>query len=634
MNRRLSRLIPAVAVLGAATLAAGCAEGPSASVLAGRIRTTVPAPLEPIEVASTVKMPPGVTLDSGQANSVKLIDHGRWAIANITYQGKAQVGAVKLDGSGGFSCISCGVLDGAREASPFPDGRRALMSGAADGTGDIDHQVVECAPSLHDCRSRTVLPVKLPRDGLKQGAQNREPRLHPDGKHLTWTEVRMTEGPVMLLGGLERRPDGYTVTRPRVLNPAYRLGTDPGGWIEGGRYYETGGGWLDGGRTLVYRATGTALNYDIWELDLATGARRKITEDLDYNEIYEGSPDGGSSAYASARGLDRMDAFTAFQRPTFLDTTAFAQIGRAALWNNRRCMNERWLMDREGQRDGYGGQPVVLRDGWVIRGWDWFPDGTRAVVTEEPFTPKAGGGSPGDVRMEIIRFPSRHPTAPKPAVDLDTVDYARWSVPYGDYRGLASRQVHGKKAKGRRSGTATFDFTGTFMAGRWSVRYDRYSDDGRTFVTGTESLTTPSPTLVGTWAADLKATGEHPGYLRGRFTVYKPARFRGKVESEVDGVRRSGLPTQADCPGVKQPPLEVAPVSAGAKGIVVRVTARVPEDPRARPVTGATVTAGGMRAVTGDDGIARLRVPAAGPGGVRVVAAAGGFRSASTVVHG
>ncbi|MEO3785799.1 hypothetical protein ABGB12_20915 [Actinocorallia sp. B10E7] len=583
-----------------------------------------PAPLEPIEVESTVAMPPGVTLNSGQANSLKLIAGEKWVIANVTYRGTAQVAAIELGGPG-FSCISCGALDGAREASPFPDGKRALMAGAAAGASDIQHQVVECTPSLQDCREREVLPIVLPRDGLLQGAQNREPRLHPDGKHLTWTEVRMTEGPVMLLAGLERRAKRYVVTSPRVLNPAYRLGSDPTGWEEGGRYYETGGGWLDGGRTLVYRATGSALNYDIWELDLATGHRRKITEDLDYNEMYEGSPDGRTSAYASARGLDRMDVVTRLRRPTFLDTTAFAQIGRAALWNNRRCMNERWLMDREGQRGTYGGQPVVLQDGWVMRGWDWFHDSTRAVITEEPFTPTAGGTGAADVRMRIIRFPARRPTAPRPVVDLDTVDYARWSVPYKDYRGIASRQVRGRKVEGRRSGTATLDFTGTFAAGKWKVRYDRYSDDGRTFLTGTESLATPSPTLLGVWQADLKATGRHPGHLRGRLTITKPAKVKGTVESEVDGVRSSGLPAQADCPGVRQPQLALTAAGTGpGKTVRVRVTARVPEDPTPRPVRDAQVTASGTTVRTDADGYAR--VPA---NSGNVTAVAGGFKPAS-----
>ncbi|MBG0816497.1 hypothetical protein [Planomonospora sp. ID82291] len=176
-------------------------------------------------------------------------------------------------------------------------------------------------------------------------------------------------------------------------------------------------------------------------------------------------------------------------------------------------------------------------------------------------------------------------------------------------------------------------FTGTFLAGRWEVRYDRYSDDGRTFLTGTESLTTPGPTLLGIWRADLQATGRHSGRLRGELTVTRPAKVTGTVTSDVDGVRSSGLPTQADCPGTKQPPLILGPIRIGdpANGripLTVEVTARVPEDPTLRPVTGATVTVGGAQATTDDQGVARLVLPAGER--LRLTAAAGGFRPVST----
>ena len=29
-----------------------------------------------------------------------------------------------------------------------------------------------------------------------------------------------------------------------------------------------------------------------------------------------------------------------------------------------------------------GGQPIVVEDGWAIRAWSWFPDGTRALVAQ------------------------------------------------------------------------------------------------------------------------------------------------------------------------------------------------------------------------------------------------------------
>ncbi|WP_182902249.1 hypothetical protein [Microbispora sp. H10830] len=620
-----------VAVLAAAAFPHAPALPQAQAVHRAPAKAAAVPPFEPVEVERDVPLPSGVALTSSQG--VRLAPDGRHVVMSVVYQGHEHVGAMNLDGTG-FSCVTCGKLPTARGNEVFPDGRRLWVervpedSGAAGSSGgiaDVRYSVLECAPSVYDCRTGKVLPVTFPIPGLKQGAQNRATQLHPDGKHIRWTEVRTLEGPRMTIGKLVRRGDGYRVTEPRVVNPAYTLGDDPKGWADAGSYYEAGQ-WMDGGRTLKIGATGSALNYDIFTLDLATGERRRLTTDIDYNEGTDPSPDSRWISYTSARGLDRMDVFTQLRRPPFIDMAAFAQIGRVGLWNNRRCMNERWLMDREGQRGTYGGQPVVTEDGWGIRSWSWLPDGTRALIAEEHVT--AATGTPGhapEMRVRVLRFPARTPVTPTPVVDLDTIDLSRSTVPYTRYRGVASRQVHGRTVHGAGGGTARMEFTGTFLSGRWEVRYDHYSDDGESFVSGTESLTTPASLVSATWRADLTVTGRHHGYLRGDLDVRSPARFSGTVRSEVDGRLLSGVPTQADCPGVRRPPLSLVVRPAGGGTSEVRVTATVPEDPTPRPVRGATVTAGGRTAVTGADGVARVPVAPSG----QVTAAAGGFAGAA-----
>ncbi|MBG0816496.1 hypothetical protein [Planomonospora sp. ID82291] len=620
---------------GALLLSTGAARPVPAELVAatrGSIETppVQPPPFEPVEVDREIALPAGVRLSSSQG--VKLAPDGRHLVMGIVYRGEEQVGVMLPDGSG-FSCVTCGRLKTARGTEIFPDGGKLWVErvpagsgapGASGGTGDIHYSVLECAPSVYDCRTSELVPVRFPVPGLKQGAQNRAVQIHPDGRHLRWTEVRALEGARMTIGRLERRADRYVVTGPRVANPAFTLGDDPADWVAAGSYYEAGQ-WLDGGRTLKIGATGSALNYDIFTLDLATGERRRITTDTDYNEGTDGSPDDRWLAYTSARGLDRMDVFTQLRRPPFIDMASFAQIGRVGLWNNRRCMNERWLMDREGQRGTYGGQPVITEDAWAIRSWSWYPDGTRALIAEEHVTPRTGtAGHRPDIRVRVLRLPSRTPTEPTPVVDLDDIDLARSTVPAGDYTAVAARQVRGEVVHGEHSGTAEPTFTGTFLAGRWAVRYERYSDDGRSFVTGTESLTTPLASSVATWKADLKVTGRDNGYLRGDLTVRRPATFSGTVESEVNGRRLEGVPTQADCPGIQQPRLSVTRAGTGPGDTVrVRVTAQVAEDPVPRPVRDARVTAQGATVRTDGDGHALVPATARS-----VAAAAGGFKPA------
>ncbi|MEO3785800.1 hypothetical protein ABGB12_20920 [Actinocorallia sp. B10E7] len=619
-----------VALLSGALLLSSCADRPVRTDLAAAPRgSTPPPPFEPVEVDRDIALPEGVKPSSSQG--VRLAPDGRHLVMSIVYRGEEQVGVMLPDGSG-FSCVTCGKLKTARGTEVFPDGKKLWVErvpegsgapGASGGTGDIHYSVLECAPSVYDCRTSKLVPVRFPVPGLKQGAQNRAVQLHPDGRHLRWTEVRALEGARMTIGRLERREDRYVVTGPRVANPAFKLGDDPADWVAAGAYYEAGQ-WLDGGRTLKVGATsGSALNYDIFTLDLATGEYRRVTTDTDYNEGTDGSPDDRWLAYTSARGLDRMDVFTRLQRPPFIDMAAFAQIGRVGLWNNRRCMNERWLMDREGQRGTYGGQPVITEDAWTIRSWSWYPDGTRALIAEEHVTARTG--TPGyqpDIRIRVLRFPSRKPARPTPVVPLDSLDLSKSTVPAKDYKAVAARQIRGRVVHGEHSGTAKLTFTGTFLAGEWKVRYDRYSDDGQSFVTGTESLKTPLASAVADWKADLKVTGRDNGYLRGALTVRQPAKFEGTVESEVNGELLKGVPVQADCPGIRQPRLALAAAGTGpGKTVRVRVTARVPEDPTPRPVRDAKVTTLGTTVRTDADGYAR--VPATGG---TVTASAGGFK--------
>lgn len=596
---RTAVLLPLVAAgLVLAVVPVGAAQDPPAA----RAPVDQPA-LQALSTSEPVALPAGVTLASGQANGLRLVADEEWVVANVRYQGKAQVGALRLSRPG-FSCITCGVLDGGREASPFADGRRVFVAGPAATMSDIQFHVVTCQPSLVDCQRRSVKPVTLPRDGLLQGVQNREPRVSPDGRHLTWTEVRATGGPVMVIGDLVETKRAYRVRAPYVLNPRYRFGGTAEQWVGGTRYYETGGGWLDGGRTLVYRATSSSMNYDIWELDLATGERRQVTSDLDYNEIYEGSEDGSTALYASARGLDRMDVFSQLVRPAFLDTMTFPQLGRISLHNNRRCMNEHWLMSRSGQQGEYAGQPVVLRDGWVIRGSDWFEDGRRFVVTQQEYSPTAGGADDTGVEMRVVEIDAAAATPPTPPVDLDTVGYEDWAIPYRDYRPAGSRLLTTRVVRGAHSGFATVSYAGTFAAGTWSVHYWRYSDDGRTFLRGTEQVATAAAPVQATWTADLRMSGARTGSTRGLLAIRYPADFDGRVRTEVDGKVWEGVPTQEKgCPGVRQPALQVVAVEREDSGATrVRVGATVPEATEPWPVQGALVEAAGHQATTDADG--------------------------------
>lgn len=188
---------------------------------------------------------------------------------------------------------------------------------------------------------------------------------------------------------------------------------------------------------------------------------------------------------------------------------------------------------------------------------------------------------------------------------------------------MMGRQVPSRVLKGKDSGTATLQYSGTFASGSYSVTYDNYSDDGKTFINGTEKVTVVNPIGNATWTADLTSTGERSGYLKGSIKAGKANAFSGTVSSEINGVNYSGVPVQTDFPVINQPQLAISSFDNR-----VRVTATVAEDGYSRAVRGATVTVGSTTVTTDERGFAQIVfVP-----GDTITADAGGFQSASQQV--
>lgn len=600
-------------------------------------RAPHPQPLQALEVEDTIyfdeiPVPSGVDVTGVEFAP----DFEHWFL-EIKVDGASQVAIMNPDGSD-YRCLSCGHVASVKKSALLDDEKRiwfANTDGQESGAlADYQWSVLECSPSIYQCDDVEVLAVDFPIDSissLPQGAQNREATPDGDGGYVVWNEVRVREGTRVTVGKLVRNATSYTVTSPRVVQPQFTKSDNVADWVNGGRFYE-GGRFVAGNRYIKYQTTRTSSNYDTGLLDLTTGEYRFMTRDLDYNETGDESPSGGWYTYSSARGLDRMDVFSQLVRPPFLDMVSFGQLGRVGLFNNRRCMNEAWLMDFHGQRPGgYAGQPLITEDNWLARKRQWFPDSRQLLLTEQ-LLPNVAGSTPKgrQMRLRIIRLPGA-PAAPAlTSANLDDVDWDRITVPASEYRGMASRTVPRKVLHGRDSGRAILKFAGTYASGAWSVRYINYSDDGRSFVNGRESITVPFAVANSVWSADLTIHGELKGSTKGTLTITPQGQTIGKVATTINGKTWRGVPTQDTCPGVLQPQLRARADVKGDK-LIVKVTSLVPEDQRARPVTHAEVRVGDQEAYTTASGTASFPLP---PAGTSVEASAGGFKAAATVVSG
>lgn len=198
----------------------------------------------------------------------------------------------------GYACLTCGIPygDGIGYLSALPD-QKSILFGSQDAAGlpgaSVRPQILECSPSVLDCRAATIHSVSVPQlDHDITVLQAREPRIAPDGRHYLVSAAR-TDGFLMLLGELSRTNDTtYTVDRLRALNPSSqnppRSSDD---WASCLAWYEAKAFFK--GNTILYASTrGDGFDFDGWSLDLQTGQSTRLTRYLEWDEDITLDPSG------------------------------------------------------------------------------------------------------------------------------------------------------------------------------------------------------------------------------------------------------------------------------------------------------------------------------------------------------
>jgi hypothetical protein len=561
---------------------------------------------------------------------------------HLLFSNKGQLYRIGATGKG-LTCLTCSLANdpkiapGVQEAfkDVFPDGKRILW-------GDFTRAfVLECAPSVLRCTHATLLPIDVAAAAPAGGAFTLDSgvwHLSPDGQHLGWTATRLDTRP-MLVGTLRRQASGYVATDVKVVNPpgiTSLTDPDPRHWTNAGSLYELKG-FADGGRSVTYVNSQEEGNPDVYSVDLRTGARTRLTANPDWDEDNGQSPDGALWLLHSDRGMHRVDAAGLLPRRSFVDypISANAAIYYVGTPKGFQCDLQPWLLPASGDDDGrLLGQPLDPYDGGDVHAQNnvpgrgaWSPDSTRVALTEMSY--KSGLGID---RLLVARL-HRAPTRPERVVSSAV---GPWAATPATYRGAADANttvtLHGLK-----SGTAIVTYSGTLANGTFSVVYDHYSDDGASFLSGTESLTTPGfGTIPATSTTDLKLTGKHTGSMTGDFTIGRADGIpsaSGGVDATYDGYRLAGdIPALGACPTKlpRRQPLKVA--AHAARGGVLHVTVTADSAPSfhardgfgdLRPVAGAVVRAAGRGATTDAHGHATLRLGGASARAARVRATAG-----------
>ena len=294
--------------------------------------------------------------------------------------------------------------------------------------------------------------------------------------------------PVCRRGSARRQPAG--TAEPR-LDRSHRLG-------ERGQLFELKS-FADGGRAIL--AVGEPQeNPDVLKIELATGRVTQLTGNLAWDEDGGISPDGSLYALDSARLRPGVQALGWIPqlRPFAAYPLAGAFAVNGADWAGFQCDLSPWLLGARGDDGGrLVGQPLETYSGNLTAGDQligqqmWNPSSTAVLLQETTRQRPPANANPQVAQLGLtphrlgIAWLPRQP-APKP-LSVASSQVGAWAPAPQDYHATIGSGAHGV-LRGSDGGTATISFTGNLSQGSWSVTYAHFTEDGRTFLDGTETI--------------------------------------------------------------------------------------------------------------------------------------------------
>ena len=279
-----------------------------------------------------------------------------------------------------------------------------------------------------------------------------------------------------------------------------------------------------------------------------------------------------------------------------------------------QCDLSPWLLPGGGDAGGrLIGQPLDVYAGnftagnnAILGSWNWHPDSNKILLQEalrtRPTDPQQVRLSPNRIAIAALDIPATDP------VRSGSSAVGSWAPPAGTFVGLnANRTV---TVNGEAGGTATITYTGLLASGGVSVTYNRFTDDGRTFVDGTQSSSGPVPWTL---KADIRVSGAHTGFMKLDLTINasddpgSPLPIKtGTATAVYDGKAAPPLPELGPCYDQlpKPYPLRLDLKRTG-NHVKATVTANIGGD--ARPVYNARVRSGSDTVRTDSKGQATLK---------------------------
>ncbi|KAI2785536.1 hypothetical protein F4815DRAFT_490609 [Daldinia loculata] len=505
----------------------------------------------------------------GLIQSGSFLPDGNHVIARVNYTGAPDSGSIyagdqiiliKSDGTtfpngSPFKCVTCGIpqdnavgrANDLDYPQAFRDGKRILAGTNIIDCGEFDLSSDQCVPE-----STFIYPIRWNTavDGSGEGGILRELRLHPDNIHIGFNSFASTAGKLGQYGYVGRLEFNPSPTTGLPMAPRYdlanvnvlvsdgirnqpllfdgnriRVNTDA---ITVGEFR----GFSGSGREATYIGSPReSSNIDVFAVDLTSGAVRRLTSHPEYCDPIDISADDEWIAIMDTRGSDRQMFMAGMRNIPPITDLVSATAASSTRNNGERRFFQPYLLDKYGDRGDYYGQRINgAGDGspgsiddplWNGRADPRFsPDTTRLVYWEALVVAPACGGNnplpcpnstePGGrtERVMVAHFTSRQPV---PLAHVEPLnDTIPWATPYEPGYVPPVMYIMDGAVAGSAHITIVAD-TNLTIVKSVAVKYDNFSDDGLTFLDGTENVTTRNPTItlnLVDWYSDLVQTGQ------------------------------------------------------------------------------------------------------------------------------
>jgi hypothetical protein len=463
-----------------------------------------------------------------------------------------QVLLVKTDGTAfpdgnAWKCLTCAL--GLPVGSPIitadftyppphalPGDTKVLV-----GNGILQCSVPSLVVSDPDCIPQ-IIPIYW--NGSPLGAptatspfgNGREWRLSPDGVHLAWDSLFMSNGAFTedeFEGTLQ-----FDATTPRYnLIDVYFLPQGPPWVVEPGNVLKFQPrtmigelrGWTSDGQSILGIQSYESDSIDAWATNLTTGDSQPLTDHAEYTDPNFMSPDGKWLLSEEVVGSGRLDFISGMPGippiTDLLPTTGYV----AGIRNNmKRRFFLPWLVNparQQSEQINAGGDPnwnaaadpVWLADSTAVVWAENLACGANLSPPQCPDSTEPGGRNS---RVMMARFPTLPPSTPTPPAPISDTAPAAWAVPYPPQPGHslptpATIPTGTYTIDGNVRGSATVTITDNSSSNGYhsiTASFQNYSDNGRNVINGSESVQNDTTSAGNvTWCENLTLSGQRSG---------------------------------------------------------------------------------------------------------------------------